>query len=48
MSANHIYLYKLLGVEQSISRGGSYPDKVPIESIFGHMKNEVNFKSLIS
>jgi putative transposase len=48
MSDNHISMCKLLGVQQSMSRRGNCLDNAPIESFFGHMKDEINFKSLKS
>jgi transposase InsO family protein len=33
---------KVLGIEQSMSRRGNCWDNAPIESFFGHMKDEIN------
>ncbi len=42
-----LYINKLkeLGVTQSMSRKGNCLDNAPIESFFGHLKDEVNLKS---
>ena len=47
MSDNHISMCKLLGVQQSMSRRGNCLDNAPIESFFGHMKDEINFKDIL-
>jgi len=46
MSDPHKGLMKKLGVKQSMSRRGNCLDNAPIESFFGHMKDDVDFKSL--
>ena len=42
-----LYVNKLkeLGVTQSMSRKGNCLDNAPIESFFGHMKDETDLKS---
>ena len=44
---NPLYMNKLkeLGVMQSMSRKGNCLDNAPIESFFGHLKGDVDFKS---
>ncbi len=46
MSDAQIALSKHFGVQQSMSRRGNCLDNAPIESFFGHMKDEVNFKRM--
>ena len=46
MSDPHKALMKNLGVTQSMSRRGNCLDNAPIESFFGHMKDDVDFKAL--
>lgn len=36
---------KKLGITQSMSRKGNCLDNAPIESFFGHMKEEIDIKS---
>ena len=45
MSDNHIELSKSMGVKQSMSRKGNCLDNAPIESFFGHMKDEIDLTS---
>jgi len=42
------YLYYGLNVIQSMSRKGNCVDNAPIESFFGHLKDELDFKSLFN
>lgn len=37
---------KEIGLEGSMSRRGRCVDNTPIESFFGHMKDEINFKRI--
>ena len=41
----YIYLIKSLGMIQSMSRKGNCIDNAPIESFFGHLKDEVDYKN---
>lgn len=41
----YIHRIKGLGMEQSMSRKGNCIDNAPIESFFGHLKDEVDYKS---
>ena len=45
---NLVYYEKLkrLGITQSMSRRGNSVDNAPIESFFGHMKDEIDYKNL--
>lgn len=45
---NPVYIHKLkkYGVTQSMSRRGNCLDNAPIESFFGHLKDEIDLKSL--
>lgn len=45
---NRLYHQKLkeLNITQSMSRRGNSVDNAPIESFFGHMKDEVDYKDL--
>lgn len=45
LSNAHISLTKKMKVTQSMSRRGNCLDNAPIESFFGHFKDEVDFKS---
>jgi transposase InsO family protein len=47
-SRTYNLLLKELGVTQSMSRKGNCWDNAPIESFFGHMKDEVEFKDIKS
>jgi transposase InsO family protein len=42
MCDTHINLTKLMGVRQSMSRRGNCLDNAPIESFFGHLKDEID------
>ena len=42
MSDYHIYMGKSLNITQSMSRRGNCLDNSPIESFFGHMKDELS------
>jgi len=46
MSDTHISLTKKLRVNQSMSRRGNCLDNSPIESFFGHFKDELDYKKL--
>lgn len=39
---------KAFGFDQSMSRRGNCWDNAPMESFFGHMKDEINFKACLS
>ena len=40
----YIKIIKDLGMKQSMSRKGNCIDNAPIESFFGHMKDDINYK----
>lgn len=44
MSDSHVNMTDNLNVMQSMSRRGNCLDNAPIESFFGHMKDDVDFK----
>jgi len=46
MSDAQIGLSKHYGIQQSMSRRGNCLDNAPIESFFGHLKDEIDFKSM--
>ncbi len=46
MSDTQIGLSKYFGIQQSMSRRGNCLDNAPIESFFGHLKDEVDFRRM--
>ncbi len=44
-SPGYIELAKRIGIKQSMSRKGNCIDNAPIETFFGHLKDEIDYKS---
>ena len=44
-SPQYFKLIKKIGMVQSMSRKGNCIDNAPIESFFGHMKDDIDYKS---
>jgi len=45
-SPEYVAKIKELGINQSMSRKGNYIDNAPIESFFGHLKDDVDYKNV--